>query len=182
MLTVQQDAHLHLAALAHGHAALGRLVDEGLVDVGDNSSAGDGGLDEGVELLISANGELQVTRGDALDLEVLGSVAGELENLSGEVLKDGGRVDGGGSTDALVGSDAALEETVDTADRELCAGNEGKGDGKVRANQQRRLKEGKRAGDSPGARRGSSATAPPSLPWGPCHPCRPCRPCRPCQT
>ena len=46
--------YLHLLA----SLGLGRLVDEGLVDVGDDSSSGDGGLDEGVELLVSADGEL----------------------------------------------------------------------------------------------------------------------------
>jgi hypothetical protein len=56
------------------------------VDVGDDAAARDGGLDERVELLVTADGELQVARGDALDLEVLGRVAGQLEDLGGEVL------------------------------------------------------------------------------------------------
>jgi hypothetical protein len=43
--------------------------------VGDNTAASDGGLDEGVKLFVTTDGELQVTRGDALDLEVLGGVA-----------------------------------------------------------------------------------------------------------
>jgi hypothetical protein len=53
---------------------LGGLVDEGLVDVGDHAAAGDGPLDEGVDLLVPSNGELEVARGDALDLEVLAGV------------------------------------------------------------------------------------------------------------
>ena len=51
--------YLHLLA----SLGLGRLVDEGLVDVGDDSSSGDGGLDECVELLVSADGELGGKRG-----------------------------------------------------------------------------------------------------------------------
>ena len=47
---------------------LGGLVDEGLVDVGDHTTAGDGRLDEGVELLVTTDGELKVAGGDALDL------------------------------------------------------------------------------------------------------------------
>ena len=51
---------------------LGGLVDEGLVDVGDHTTAGDGRLDEGVELLVTTDGELKVAGGDALDLRCLG--------------------------------------------------------------------------------------------------------------
>ena len=40
----------------------------------EDTTESDGGTDEGVELLITTNGELKVTRGDALDLEVLGGV------------------------------------------------------------------------------------------------------------
>ena len=49
---------------------LGGLVDERLVDVGDHTTAGDGRLDQGVELLVTADGELEVAGGNALDLRV----------------------------------------------------------------------------------------------------------------
>ena len=39
--------------------------------------------------------------------------------LSGEVLQDGGGVDGGGGADATVRRGPALQVTVDTADGEL---------------------------------------------------------------
>lgn len=57
------------------------LPDERFVDVGDDSTTGDGCLDQAVELLVSANGELEMARSDTLDLQVLRSVAGQLENL-----------------------------------------------------------------------------------------------------
>lgn len=38
------------------------LVDEGLVDVGNHTTTGDGRLDEGVQLLVTTNGELQAGR------------------------------------------------------------------------------------------------------------------------
>jgi len=56
------------------------------VDVRDDAAAGDRGLDERIELLVSADGELQVAGRDALDLEVLGRVARQLEHLGGQVL------------------------------------------------------------------------------------------------
>jgi hypothetical protein len=42
------------------------------VDVGDHTTTGDGRLDEGVELLVTADGELEVAGRDALDLWVFG--------------------------------------------------------------------------------------------------------------
>jgi len=98
---------------------LGGLGDEGLVDVGDDTSSGDGGLDQGVELLVTADGELKVARGDTLDLEVLGGVSGELQHLSGEVLEDGGAVDGSGGTNTASVEGPLLEDTVHTANGEL---------------------------------------------------------------
>jgi|EP01047_Picozoa_sp_COSAG01_P043757 hypothetical protein len=109
---------------AHPRNLVVRLLGAGLgqkrlVDVRDDTTASDRGLDEGVELLITADGELQVTRRDTLHFEVLGRVASQLEDLGGEVLQDGRAVDGGGGADAALGNDGVLEEAVDTADREL---------------------------------------------------------------
>ena len=89
------------------------------MDVGDDTSTGNGGLNKRVKLLVAADGELQVTRSDSLHLEVFASVASELENLSSEVLEDGGRIDGGCSTDAAACANSTLEEPVDSSDREL---------------------------------------------------------------
>jgi len=100
----------------------GGLGDERLVDVRDDTTASNGGLDEGVELLVTANGEQQVPGRDTLHLQVLASIAGKLEHLSAEVLHDGGGVDGSSGTDALLGVHAVLEETVDTTDGELETG------------------------------------------------------------
>ena len=69
------------ALLLLGRLALDLLADEGLVDVRDDAAAGDGGLDEGVQLLVTSDGQLQVAGGDSLHLQVLGSIAGQLKNL-----------------------------------------------------------------------------------------------------
>ena len=50
------------------------LEQQGTVDVGQDTTEGDGGADEGVELLVTADGELEMTRRDTLDLEILGGV------------------------------------------------------------------------------------------------------------
>lgn len=57
------------------------LADEWLVYVGDDTAAGDGGLDEAVQLLVSSDGELQVPGGDALHFEILRRVTGQLQYL-----------------------------------------------------------------------------------------------------
>jgi hypothetical protein len=68
--------------------------------VRQDTTEGDRRADERVELLVATDGELQMTGGDALDFEVLGSVAGQLEDFGSEVFEYGGEVDGGFSSDA----------------------------------------------------------------------------------
>jgi len=98
---------------------LGGLGDEGLVDVGDHTSSSNGGLDQGIELLVSANSELQMAGGDALHLQILGGVAGQLKHLGGQVLEDGGAVDGGGGSNATTVEGLLLQDAVHTTNREL---------------------------------------------------------------
>jgi len=95
------------------------LADQRLVDVRDHTAAGNGGLDEGVQLFVSPDGELQVTGGDTLHLQVLGRVACQLENLSCQVLEDGCGVDGGGGANATVAGGPVLKVPVDPTHREL---------------------------------------------------------------
>ena len=77
------------------------------MDVGQNTTAGDGHTaEELVELLVVADGELDVAGHNAGLLVVAGGVTSKLKDLSSEVLKDGGQVDGGTSTDT--GGELAL--------------------------------------------------------------------------
>lgn len=41
------------------------------MNVGDNTSTSNGGLDEEIEFFVSSDGELQVSGGDSSDFEVL---------------------------------------------------------------------------------------------------------------
>ncbi len=101
---------------------LGLLGQKNGLDVGQATTLGDGHpTEELVQLLVVADGELQVTRDDARLLVVAGSVAGQLENLSGEVFEDGSQVDWGAGTDTL-GVVALAEQSVHTANRELKTG------------------------------------------------------------
>lgn len=88
------------------------------MDVGEDTTLGDGDVtQELVQLLIVADGKLKVTGNDTGLLVVTGGVTSQLENLSGEVLKNSGEVDGGTGTDTL-GIVALAEQTVDTTNRE----------------------------------------------------------------
>ena len=98
---------------------LGLLGEEHSLDVRQHTALGDGHTaEELVQFLVVADGQLKVTGDDTGLLVVAGSVAGELEDLSGEVLHDGGEVHGGTGTDAF-GIVALAQQTVDTSDREL---------------------------------------------------------------
>lgn len=65
------------------------------VDMRQHTAEGDGGADQGVQLFITANGELEMTRRDALDFEIFCGVACEFEDFGGQVFQDGCHVDGG---------------------------------------------------------------------------------------
>ena len=51
------------------------------MDVRDDASSSDRGLDQRVQLLVSPDGELEMPGGDPLHLQVLGGVAGQLKHL-----------------------------------------------------------------------------------------------------
>ena len=106
---------------------LGLLGEEDGLDVGQDTSLGDGDTgQELVQLLVVTDGELKVTGDDPGLLVVTSGVAGQLEDLSGEVLHDGGHVDGGTGSDTL-GIVTLPQETVDTSHGELKSSTAGPG-------------------------------------------------------
>ena len=89
------------------------------MDVWDDTTTGNGSLDQGIQLLVSSDSELQVSWRDSLDFKVLGGVTSELQNLSGQILEDSGTVDCGGGSDSAAGADSALQESMNSSDWEL---------------------------------------------------------------
>ena len=80
------------------------------VDVGEDSSVGDGGVGhESVQLLIVSDGKKNVSGVDSVLLVVLGGVSGEFENLqlkisfylSSKVLENGTQVNGSSGSNSL---------------------------------------------------------------------------------
>ena len=101
--------------------------------MGHDTTTGDGGLDDRVQLVVTTNGQQQVARGDAVVLllatvagllalllvHLAAGVAGQLQDLGGEVLQQGGAVDGSGAGAALLAEQAVLHAAVDAADGEV---------------------------------------------------------------
>ena len=89
------------------------------MDVGENATVGNGGATHELgELIIVADSELDVTGHNTASLVVAGSVACELEDLSGEVLKHGSKVHGGTGADSL-GVASSTELAGNSSDGEL---------------------------------------------------------------
>lgn len=102
---------------------MGGFHDQSLVDVWDDTTAGNCGFDESIELLVTSDGKLQMSWGDSLNLKVLRGVTGKLENLSGQVLEDGCAVNSGSGSNSAVGTDSTLKESVDSTNWELYDSN-----------------------------------------------------------
>jgi len=104
---------------------LGLLGQENGLDVGQHTALGDGDARQQlVQLLVVADGELQVTRDDTRLLVVAGSVAGQLEHLSSQIFHHSGQVDGRAGSHAL-GVVSLPQQTMNTADGELEPGAAG---------------------------------------------------------
>jgi len=95
------------------------LEEECAVDVRQNTTEGDRGVNESIKLLVTSDGELQVSGCDALDLEILGGVACQFENFGGQVFQHCCDVDGSFGADAHLVLSLRLEETLHTTAGEL---------------------------------------------------------------
>jgi len=101
---------------------LALLGEQDRVDVGQNTTRGNGDSAQQLgQLLIIADGKLDVAGDDAVLLVVTGSVSSQLKDLSCNVLEDSSQVDRGASSNA-VSVLALLQVAGDTAHRELKAG------------------------------------------------------------
>merc|ERR1719400_1533128 len=69
-------------------------------------------------LLVVSDGKLKMTGNNTSLLVVPGGITSQLQNLGGQVLHDGGKVDGSSSTNTFSVVSFA-KETVDTANRKL---------------------------------------------------------------
>ena len=99
------------------------------LDVGEDTTLSDGDSREKlVQLFVITDGELEMSGDDSRLLVVPGGVTGQLEDLSGEVLKDGSQVDWG-TRPETGGVLSSLQVSADSSDWELksCLGGLGHG-------------------------------------------------------
>ncbi|CAG6010675.1 unnamed protein product, partial [Menidia menidia] len=122
------DAH---GVLVQPHPVVKNMIPEtkhGL-DVGQHAALSDGhSAQELVQLLIVTHGQLKMAGDDPGLLVVTGSVTGQFQDLSGQVLQDGGQIHGGTGPDPL-GVVSLPQQPVDTAHGELEPGPGGAGNG-----------------------------------------------------
>ena len=72
------------------------------LDVGQDTSLGNGNTSqEFVQLFIVTDGKLKMTGNDARLLVVSGGIAGQFQNLGGQVFHDGSKVDGSTSANTF---------------------------------------------------------------------------------
>ena len=115
--------------MADGLGLGGLLGQQDRVDVGQHAAPEDGDAGQQVaELVVVPDGQLEVPGDDPGLLVVPGGVAGQLQDLGGQVLQDGGEVDGGALPGGL-GVVPFLEAPADLGHWELEAGLLGGGDG-----------------------------------------------------
>jgi len=108
-----------LIELASCLCLLGLLGQKNSLDVGENSTLSDGDTREKfVQLLVVADGELQVTWDNSRLLVVTSGVSCQLKHLSSEIFHHCGEIHWSTSTDAFSVVSLA-KETVDTTDWEL---------------------------------------------------------------
>jgi len=99
-------------------ALCGLLWQQVLVNVGQDTTLSDCDVAKQlVQLLIVADGELEMTGDDTGLLVVTSGIASKLKNFGRKVFEDGSQVDRSTGTDTL-GIVALSQETVDTTDRE----------------------------------------------------------------
>ena len=91
------------------------------MDVGENTSRRNGDVAQKlVKLLIVLDGKGDVSWDNAALLVVASGIAGKLEDLSAEVLEDGGKVDSSANSDTASIS-SLLDVSANTGNRELKA-------------------------------------------------------------
>jgi len=97
------------------------------VDMRQHTSKRNSRPDQRVQLLVTADRELQMAGSDALDLEILGRVASQFKDFGGEIFEDGSEVDGGFGTDARAvagyGAEVALYTAAGELDRNVLVRN-----------------------------------------------------------
>ena len=99
------------------------------MDVWEDTTGSDGSVShESGELLVVSDSELDVSWDDSASSVVSGSVTCELEDLSGEVFKDGGKIDWGTGSNSL-GVSSLSEVSSNSTDWELKSSSSGSGDG-----------------------------------------------------
>ena len=89
------------------------------MNVRNDTTTGNGSLDESIKLFVTANGQLKMPGSDTFHLEILAGISGQLQDLGGEVFENSGCVDSSGCAYTLTVLDRLFKKTMNTTDGEL---------------------------------------------------------------
>lgn len=89
------------------------------MDVGNDTTTGNGRLDQGIKFFVTTNGQLQVSWRNTLDFEVLAGIAGQLQDFGRKIFQYSRRVDGRRGTDTMSMMNRVFQKAMDTTDRKL---------------------------------------------------------------
>lgn len=92
------------------------------MDVRDDTTTGNGGLDQSIQFFVSSNGQLQVTGSDTLHLQVFARISSQFQYFCRQVFQNGGRIDGRCRSDTVSLVHGVLQETMHTTYGELKTG------------------------------------------------------------
>ena len=102
--------------------------DKGNVDVWEDTTGSDSSVSHKFgELLVVSDSKLDVSWDDSASFVISGGVTCELEDLGGEVFKDGGEIDWGTGSNSL-GVSSNSEVSGDSSNWELKSGSGGSAD------------------------------------------------------
>ena len=83
-------------------AFLGLFGQQNGLDIGQHAALSDGHpREQTIQLLVIPDGQLEMSGHDPALLVVSGRISGQLEDLRGQILHDGGQIDGGSGAHAL---------------------------------------------------------------------------------
>lgn len=104
------------------------------------TTTSNGRFDQRVQLFVTSDGELQVTRSDTFHFQILAGISGQLEHLDhrmrggwgdkgtylgGQIFEDSGTVHGGSGANSTMRSGSVLQVSMDSTHRELSMGRIG---------------------------------------------------------
>lgn len=117
-----EDRPYELRIQRESWSFFGGLVDEGLVNMRDDTPTSNGALNKGIKFLVSSDSKLQMPGCDPLHFQIFACISSKLKNLSCQVFKNGGQVNCSCCPNTPIRLDPLFQLSMDTTHRKLDSG------------------------------------------------------------